>query len=114
MPLSPPPPPTRRTLRVNVRLSLAERAALDRKAALVGLPVSAYVREVGLRRVVRARRRQADRAALAEVARIANNLRQLRRVALESGDEEMAFELDRVHEELRELADRIVGTFAGG
>jgi hypothetical protein len=49
---------------VNVRLSLAERFALDRKAALVGLPVSSYVREVGLGRVVRARRRQADRAAL--------------------------------------------------
>jgi hypothetical protein len=56
---------------MNVRLSLAERAALDRKAALVGLPVSAYVREVGLGREVRARRRQADRAALAEVARVA-------------------------------------------
>jgi hypothetical protein len=48
------------------------------------------------------------------VSRVANNLRQLRRVAVETREEEMAFELDQVHEELQELADRIVGTFVGG
>jgi hypothetical protein len=45
---------------------------------------------------------------------VANNLRQLRRVALETGAGEVALELDQVHEELQELADRIVGTFVGG
>jgi hypothetical protein len=97
-----------------VRVSERERSAISSRAAAVGLAPRAYLRQAGLGHRLVARRRHEDRRALAEVSRVSNNLRQLRRVALESGDEEMAFELDRVHEELQELADRIVGTFAGG
>lgn len=81
MPLTSPSVSTRRTRRVTLRLSDAERRVIERQAAAVGRPVATYLREVGLGRRLRARRRHVEQAAVAQLARIANNVRQLRRVA---------------------------------
>lgn len=99
-----PPPPTRRTVRKTLRLAPKDGLAIKRKAA-VGLPVSAYVRALGLGRRPRARRRFRDNEGIVEVNRIGINVLQLRRVAEVSGDAWVHEDLEATIEELRGLLD---------
>lgn len=106
-----PPPPTRRTVRKTLRLAPKDGLAIKRKAAAVGLPVSAYVRALGLGRRPRARRRFRDNEGIAEVCRIGSNLFQLRRVVEASGDARVHEDLETTIEELRGLLDALHDRF---
>lgn len=114
MPLTSSPSPTRRTRRVTLRLSDAERRTIERKAAAVGRPVATYLREVGLGRRLRARRRHLEQAAVAHLARIANNLRQLRRVAEGAPSAAAAVgELQVTYAALQDLFERLLEAVPG-
>ena len=102
---SPPPRQTRRTRRRSIRLTSREYVLLGRKAAAVGLPVSVYVRQVALGRPLHPRRRFQEMAAAAQIARIANNLRQLQRIARLVDDGALLSDLDFTIETLRDLLD---------
>lgn len=109
MPFTSPSASTRRTRRVTLRLSDDERHVIERQAAAVGRPVATYLREVGLGRRLRARRRHVEQAAVAQLARIANNVRQLRRVA--EGDPRAAAavdELEATYAALQDSFDRLL------
>jgi hypothetical protein len=99
--------PTRRTLRQNFRLSPGEARTLRRRAGAAGLTFSDYVRAVALGQPVRARPRYLEKAAGAQVGRLANNLFQLRRVAESSGDETAAADLQATLAALAELIDAL-------
>lgn len=114
MPLASTAPPTPRTRRATLRLSDAERRTIEQKAAAVGRPVATYLREVGLGRRLRARRRHLEQATVAQLARIANNLRQLRRVA--EGDpcaEAAVGELQVTYAALQDAFERLLEGIPG-
>ena len=72
----------RRTVRVHVRLSPAERAAWDAKAAAAGVPLSTLLRRAMARtRTWTAPAADIERERNVQVARIGNNLNQLARWA---------------------------------
>ena len=67
-----------------LRLSKAERAALEEKASEAGLKLSAYLREAGLNRTVRQRNNfipQINRETYVELGRIGININQLAKAA---------------------------------
>lgn len=102
-----PPSPTRRTVRKTLRLGPKDGLAIQRKAAAVGLPVSAYIRALGLGRRPRARRRFRDNEGIFEVNRIGINVLQLRRVAEASGEAGVHEDLEATLVELRGLLDAL-------
>lgn len=102
-------PPTRRIRRVTLRLSDDERSGIERRAAAVGRPVATYLREVGLGRRLQARRLYIDQAAIAQLSRIGNNLRQVRRVAEAAGDGETVREVEEALEAVRAALDQLMG-----
>jgi hypothetical protein len=85
-----------RTRSLGVKLTPSERAELEAAAAAEGVPLSAYVRQLCLRRqstVVAATRRNPEAKALMfELSSIGNNLNQLARKA-------------NIHDELPDRAD---------
>ena len=87
-----------RTRSIGVKLTPEERAELESAAAAQGAPVSAYVRELCLRRspvVVAATKRNPDaKALLYELSAIGNNLNQIARRANIHGEVREPDELD--------------------
>ena len=81
-PLTGAPMAERRSVRVHVRVSAAERAAWDAKAAAAGVPLSDLLRQAMARtRTWTAEAADIARARNVQVARIGNNLNQLARWA---------------------------------
>lgn len=83
------PKPRRTTLKI-IGLTPDELAQVQRQALAVGLPVSAYLRDLGLGRPLQARRKIRDQAGIVAVSRIGNNLMQLAAVARRAGSEGVA------------------------
>lgn len=106
---SPPPPRTPRTCRMTVRLTGRELAALRRRARAVGLPLSDYLRASALGSRVRMRPGSLEREAIAQLARIANNLRQLQAVAREAGQPDEVLKIGAVLEEVGAVMDDLLG-----
>ena len=105
------PPRTRKTQRITVRLDHHEHQVLVEKASAVGLPLGTYLRELGLRRRLRARRRHLDGKAVAQLSRLGNNLRQLARVATEAGDATTNAHLEETFEHLQRTMDLLLAGF---
>ncbi len=81
-PLTGAPLAERRTVQINVRVSAAERAAWDAKAAAAGVPLSTLLRKaMGRTRTWTAPAADIERERNVQVARIGNNLNQLARWA---------------------------------
>ncbi len=81
-PLTGAPMAERRSVRVHVRVSAAERAAWDAKAAAAGVPLSDLLRQAMARtRTWTAAAADIERERNVQVARIGNNLNQLARWA---------------------------------
>ena len=74
----------------SLRLSASERLELENKAAEVGLKLSEYLRQTGLRKKIRAKVPEINREMYLELGRIGNNLNQLTKnshIALQQGNE---------------------------
>jgi len=91
---------SRRGAKVEVRVSVAEKADLKGSAREAGLTVSEYVRRRSLGQPVMAR---ADRETRVLLRRIGVNLNQLARVANTSGTPAASGPLDEVLTELRRV-----------
>jgi len=95
----------RRTVHLGVQLTPSEQAELKTAAEQQGATLSAYVRELCLRRsqaVVAATRRNPEAKALADELRaIGINLNQLARYANTTGD--LAGRADELNDSLRDL-----------
>lgn len=101
-------PESKRTERLEVRLSPEERQTLGARAQQCGKPVSTFVREVALGSVPRARPGQVDEKAVYHLGRIGNNLNQLARAANATGrlpdERRLKAALDELVAALRRLA----------
>ena len=74
----------------SLRLSASERLELENKAAEVGLKLSEYLRQTGLRKKIRAKVPEINREMYLELGRIGNNLNQITKnchIALQQGKE---------------------------
>lgn len=104
-----PPAKTKRTHFRSLRLTPGELAVLRGKAHAAGLPVSTYLRQVGLKKKIRARRGQVERDAIYQLSKIGNNLNQLARAANTAG-QVVAFDLlEAALAELREAIEDLAG-----
>ena len=94
-----------RTVRLAVRVTLAERRQLGRRATDCGLTVSEYLRRSALDSVPRRRRRQQDRDLVAVLARLSQ---QLGDVAQGGGASTRRLDpvLRRIDRAVREVIDR--------
>ena len=66
-----------------LRLSPSERATLEEKAASVGLKLSPYLREAGLKKTIQPKNPipEINRATYVELGRIGNNINQIAKAA---------------------------------
>lgn len=95
--------PTKRTVLKTIRLTPDELTTIERHAHAVGLPPATYLRELALGRPLRARRKFRDLAGLGQAGRLGNNLRQLLRMAQDSGA--------TVQADLEETIEELYGLF---
>lgn len=98
--------PTRTHFR-SLRLTPGELAIIRGKAHAAGLPVSTYLRQVGLGKKVRVRRGQIRRDAIYQLIRIGTNINQLARAANTAGQVVEMELLEEALEELRAALDRL-------
>lgn len=102
-----PPPATRRTELLRVRLSEDERRTIRARAEECGKPTSTFVRELALGSVPRARSGRLEEKLVYHLGRIGNNLNQLTRRANATGRLPERRYLDAVLEELLGALRRI-------
>lgn len=105
----PDPAPPNRTARLCIRLSRDERGRIDRAAQEAGHTVFAWSRKALLGTRPRRRLRGREREAVYLLARAANNLKQLLRVAEAAGEAQTAGDvretLEHVQERIRGIAE---------
>lgn len=104
---------TRKTERITVRLQAHEHETLCEKADAVGLPLGTYLRQLGLGRRLRARRDHLDGKAIAQLSRVGNNLRQLERVAAETGNAQAEANLQETFVDLQAVIDWLLAATSG-
>ena len=96
-----------RTEIVPVRMSAGERRVLLERARVCGRGVSTYVRELALGKTVRARPRYREMKAIHQIARIGNNLWQIRCIAEATGNTNLAQRIQDVLDELEQAVRRL-------
>jgi len=102
--------PQRRTHRLAFRVSDEERQLVNEHAAACGLTLSAYLRSAALGRLPRRRRRGDERDLVHHLARLANSLRHLSRLAANTGRRRQQRRIEdvlhRIDRAVREVIDR--------
>jgi hypothetical protein len=76
----------KRTLEIKVRLTAAEKAALQERADQVGLPLAEYLREQGLGHKPKARLTPEEVSLFKELRHLSNNLNQVAKYAHQAKD----------------------------
>jgi hypothetical protein len=99
----------KRSRLASLRLTPGELTVLRRKAHAAGLALSAYLRQAGLQKMIRARRGQAERDAIYQLSKIGNNLNQLARAANTAGQVVALEMLEAAIERLRDVLDELMG-----
>jgi len=95
-----------RSAHLVVRVTLAERRAVDAQARAAGLAAAEFVRRCVLGRQIAPRRARIEDAAVIELIRVGNNLNQLAR-ATNSGRPPAGAELRAALVELRVILGRL-------
>ncbi len=98
----------RHTKVISVRATPAQHAVLCTRARECGLPVSTFLREVGLGAIPRARPQRIEKEAVYHLGRIGNNLNQLAYVANATGHLNTEQHLRKTTEELLAAIRRLV------
>ena len=95
-----------------IRLTIAERGAIEAEAARAGLPLSDYARRVLLGHRVKAAPTGGDAATLVELNRLGVNLNQIAR-QLNARGAPAPSRLEALVATIRAAVDRLAGTDAG-
>ncbi len=103
-----PPSPQKREEHITIYLSKLEKLAMQRRAQKAGLNLSDYGRQMILTGKVQARLTVEENETLNQVARLGNNLNQIAYKANTEGIRSIAFEAQRLLQQISQLLDKPV------